>query len=181
MSTLLHLNLVPVEGYVPPDQRQHALADEEPCEFIDDVFVPLPSHYNDDWPLSTQLRCWHCDLTFASRPRCIPKYEGGAIAARGVFCTFACAAAYILSSSEYAATLARWAAQADLWRLYSTEVVPLHPAGHLVPPAPDKHRMRFYGGDLDPAEWRRLLPRETPITAADSVSADSVSAENIDE
>ena len=41
----------------------------QPYDKVPRVFTGI-----EDWPLSTNLRCWQCDSTFDDRPKFVPTY-----------------------------------------------------------------------------------------------------------
>lgn len=67
------------------------------------LYQPIPSQFKslDNWPRSTNLKCWQCDCTFATMPWFIPcdmyRDRDGVLTMDtfGVFCTPNCAQAHI--------------------------------------------------------------------------------------
>lgn len=122
--------------------------------------IPLVIHRYSDWPSTTNLHCWNCDFTFVNRPVYIPLYIKGNvekilascdpidlheldIGVKGNFCTFGCAANYVLNvdKGEH---------YANLVMLYS--IVTGKKASRLIP-SPSKYIMKKYGGDISEDEY----------------------------
>lgn len=125
-----------------------------PPDKIPRVFTGL-----EDWPHSTNLRCWQCDFTFDDRPKFVPTHvreaENGGIefGVLGNMCTFNCAELWI--SIHYAGKEdQRWRAQDNLCLVYflftGRRVARIRPAPH-------KTELRQYGGELDEdAFWKKM-------------------------
>jgi hypothetical protein len=112
----------------------------------------IPSEFTglEDWPTSTNLKCWVCDFNFSDRPKFVAlsfkENEAGGykMGVHGVMCTFNCAELYIethylrlterqhlqeLLRFEYFFFTAKWVSR--------------------IRPAPSKTEMLQYGGHLD--------------------------------
>ncbi|NBW87833.1 MAG: hypothetical protein EBR23_13665, partial [Planctomycetia bacterium] len=126
----------------------------QPYDKVPRVFTGI-----EDWPLSTNLRCWQCDSTFDDRPKFVPTYvreaENGGIefGVRGNMCTFNCAELWI--HIHYAGKEdQRWRIQDNLCLVYF--LFTGHRAARILP-APHKTELRQYGGELDEETfWKKM-------------------------
>ncbi|MDE2097745.1 MAG: hypothetical protein KGL39_10890 [Patescibacteria group bacterium] len=138
------------EGDAPADEPAE---DATTWDKLPAVFTGL-----DDWPMTTNLRCWDMHGQFDNRPVFIPTYFGKneadqlEIGVKGVFATFNNAARYI--QINYHDLEARNKAQRDLCVLY--KIFTGKQTRHIMP-APSWEEKQQYGGPLDEdAYWKKL-------------------------
>lgn len=157
-------DFVPIEDVA--DQRLIDCAmdvtqeDGRPSDKILRTFTGL-----DEWPYTTNLRCWQCDFTFDDRPKFIPTYvretDDGRIefGAYGNMCTFNCAELWIIIN--YAGKEdQRWRAQDNLRLVYF-----LFTGHHIerIRPAIHKIELKKYGGELDEDSFFRKMRELDPL------------------
>lgn len=133
--------------------RSEAMETLKIYDKIPRVFTSL-----EEWPDSTNLKCWVCNFTFDGRPKFVPTYikeTGGKleIGVSGNMCTFNCAARWILE--KYANSKEeRWRLQDKLLIVYylfnSCLVTSIEPSPSIV-----EHQM--YGGDLEHSAFLKKL------------------------
>lgn len=111
-------------------------------------FDQIPPQFTsiDSYPITTNLKCWHCDFTFMSRPVFIPTYiTKTGMGTLGNFCSFSCASSYITNQTdvdkEYAINLL------NLYKIFNCKDV------NYIPPAPKKYIMQKYGGYLSDEKY----------------------------
>lgn len=164
---VLHLAGITLADYVPIEdvfdekvleraEKEEVLPEPLPFDKIPPVFTSL-----EEWPLSTNLRCWACPFTFDGPPRFAPPYirpgEDGRteVGVEGNFCTFNCAANYIdVTYPPQAYPEKHWRMRDNLCHVYFmfTGQRVLH-----IEAAPPKIDLQEYGGDLSEEQfWERL-------------------------
>lgn len=116
--------------------------------------IPAAFAGAEDWPLSSNLRCWSCTLHFSSRPVSIPAaWAGGGGRGSpvfGCFCSFECAACYINTHFPPQAYPSKhWEMNRDLALLRAALLGP-EKARSLPPiaPAPPMKALVEYGGEM---------------------------------
>lgn len=118
--------------------------------------LPTVFHNVWDWKPSTNLRCWHCDLTFESTPIFVPKIiepkDGGVVMiTEGNFCSFHCAVSHVnLVCPNVNDNIE---AKNKLKYLYS---VMNGRTVREIEPMPSRYLMKYYGGHLTAAQYREL-------------------------
>jgi hypothetical protein len=159
-------DFVPIEDVA--DQNWTSAADD--IQLDDDAIHPpdkIPRTFTglEDWPHTTNLRCWQCDFTFDDRPKFIPTYvceteddriEFGVL---GNMCTFNCAELWIITN--YAGKEEQqWRAQDNLRLVYF-----LFTGRHVdrIKPAINKTELKKYGGELDEETFLRRMRDLDPI------------------
>jgi hypothetical protein len=130
------------------------------------IFEKLPSVFESiiDWPTSTNILCWNCNLPFASTPIFIPtsiepiiskiKENKYSIGVKGVFCWFSCAWHFIHNR------------QMDLIDRIETlnklkflhKLITGNPMKDIVS-YPSPFEMKQYGGDLTIEQYREKIAR----------------------
>lgn len=148
-----------LEGVESAEGRTSPLgAEGVPFDKIPPEFTGL-----EDWPTSTNLKCWVCDFNFSDRPKFVAlsfkdnETGGFKMGVHGVMCTFNCAELYIethylrlterqhlqeLLRFEYFFFTAKWVSR--------------------IKPAPSKTEMLHYGGPLDSDAFLKKLRELDP-------------------
>ena len=182
---ILHLEGVMLKDYVPiedvadsnlldPGATAAAGSSDEPLDKIPAVFTGL-----EDWPSSTNLRCWECGFSFSSPPRFVPTFvreaagSGLEVGVQGNMCSFGCAELWIETST---APGDRWRAQDSLCVLFflftgrrTVRIVP----------SPRRTRLCEYGGTLSTEAFRRLVLETDNAAACQAPVAPVAPAERI--
>jgi hypothetical protein len=118
---------------------------------------PLPSMFNSmaQWPRNTNIKCWHCDLTFHDIPVFIPKgidaksRDTYNISTHGCFCSFNCAAAYNnLYNTKICNNINVREMLLFLYKVFNKKTV------YEIPAAPSRYIMKQYCGQLDVAGYQ---------------------------
>jgi hypothetical protein len=126
------------------------------------VKARTPSHYSEklmvqyqesnrlhQLPTKTDIACFWCCETFASRPCVIPTViTDGVWSVYGNFCTPHCASAYILA--DILDTHVRWERLAHLHRLYGSN------CGGRIYPSPKRECLERFGGPMKTQDFRKL-------------------------
>jgi len=104
------------------------------------------------WPPANwrELRCWHCVHSCPSEPICLPNsYDRrrDVFHVFGLFCSLQCAKAYLVEHSAFGS-----GDRALL--LHQLAVRCFGHVGGPVQPAPPRHRLSIFGGDLDIEAFR---------------------------
>jgi len=129
-----------------------------PCDKIPAVFTCL-----EDWPSTTNLRCWSCVFSFDGPPCFIPTFvQSGArggdsveIGVLGNFCTLNCAARYIDDAFPPRAFAAKhWRMCDNLCHVYYRFTG--HRVQHIKPAPPRTERLEFGGGLSEDEFWNQL-------------------------
>ena len=117
-----------------------------------EIYDTIPSTFEglDKWPESTNLKCWNCDFTFASRPVFIPinisEYKEGEMMTNvyGNFCTFSCAARFIKDymPKELNSNLVM------LSRIFNK-----NDGINIIYPSPQRTIMKKYGGTISDEKY----------------------------
>lgn len=151
-----------------------------PLDKIPETFTSM-----EDWPMSTDLRCWSCTFTFAGPPRFVPtsirgeRCESGertVIATKGNFCTFNCAARYIDDYPGQISPEKRWRMRDQLLLAYYF----FHGLRvQHIEPAPKKTRLTSYGGDLTEDEFLALMREIDPQNIARDRRAEPAAPERL--
>jgi hypothetical protein len=126
----------------------------------------------DDWPDSTNIKCWACNHSFDNRPVFVPTYiketdDGLEIGVKGNMCGFNCAERWIIDRYAHC--------REDRWK-YQDNLILLHYlfTGYYVAsiaPAPSITEHQMYGGDLDHnAFWRKMKELEIKPSLPDPLS-----------
>ena len=164
---ILHLAGISLNDYVPVEDlfdsklleaAEPAPQGSEPLPYdrIPPVFVGV-----DQWPSSTNLRCWSCPFTFDGPPSFAPTYirpgDGGRLEAgvEGNFCTFNCAARYIDTVYPPQAFPAKHFKMRDnlctIYALFTGRRV------RHIAAAPPKTELQMYGGTLTEENYWEAL------------------------
>ena len=136
--------------------------DPPPFDKIPAVFTRL-----EDWPLSTNLRCWSCVFSFDGPPCFIPTYlrpgeTSVEIGVLGNFCTFNCAARYIDDTfPPQAFAQKHWQMRDNLCYAYF-RFTGLADVTH-IKPAPPKTELLEFGGGLSEEEFWNQLRKLDPL------------------
>jgi hypothetical protein len=182
---ILHLEGVTLKDYVPiEDVFDGRLLEEasvvaagsgraEAAGFDVQPYSSIPRTFTsvDDWPASTNLRCWSCGFTFDGPPSFAPTFVREALNARGAsvvevgvegnFCTFNCAARYIDDMyPRLAFPTKHWQMRDNLCLVYfffkGARVRHIHPA-------PRRFQLAAYGGTLSADEFWAQMRELDPI------------------
>jgi hypothetical protein len=121
----------------------------------DNIFRhPLFSHEEAlPWPPANwrELCCWHCCHACPSDPICLPNsYDRRADVFHvfGLFCSLQCAKAYLLEHSAFGSGDRALLLQYLATRFFGHSGAPARPA-------PPRHRLRMFGGDLSIEDFRK--------------------------
>jgi hypothetical protein len=110
--------------------------------------IPLKFTTIDEWPKSTNIKCWWCTQSFKTVPLFIPSYiaTNGDMVPEGNICTFNCGAAYI---DVFVDAKCRWERHEMLKILHHkiTGISVKH-----IPPSPLPFTMVQYGGGNDSSD-----------------------------
>lgn len=182
---ILRLSGISVKDYVSTDdllERQllEDASDAHASEQDDTAWDKIPMTFTslDEWPLSTNLRCWDMDCTFDGRPAFIATYvvENGEgeleIGVKGNFATFNNAARYIISHySDREERLKALDLLCLVYRLFTGRKVAR------IEPAPPKERKLQYGGTWDDDTYWRRLRELDPINGLRDHTLGSIKSE----
>lgn len=122
------------------------------CDKIPRVFTSV-----EKWPMSTNLRCWNCDLMCKNYPKFIPTAiktnADGSITAgvRGNFGSWECAAKFIEDTYSFEEGRRAHERLCHVYRLF-TGVFTVK-----IEPALSKLEMRIYGGSLLQQQYEEKL------------------------
>ncbi len=116
------------------------------------IYNEIPRRFTtaEEWPKSTNLKCWNCDMLFSGPPRFIPKYPSEeSCTPEGNFCRANCAAKYVrhhYHPNEQPELL-------SLISMYESKLT--GQPKRKIAPAPSKTEMRAYcgPGGLTQQEW----------------------------
>jgi hypothetical protein len=166
------------------DELEERLLEGVDKPVLDQEYERLPAEFTglDDWPSSTNLKCWECKGTFAGAPKFIPTHirtdpdrpKRYIFTTKGVFATFPQAARWILdhkTGEERDADLDRLRI---VYQMFTGLRVPF------ISPAPSVYELVEYGGSMSTDEyWQKIceidptagaalfnLPRLSPTTGA---------------
>ena len=118
------------------------------------VFRMLPDFYDannrNEWPKSTNVRCWWCTLPFDNTPCGLPhNYINNVFHVSGCFCSFNCALSYGINYPKKFTNL--WDKISLLHLLYKK----IHNNYKIIFPAPPKEILTIYGGSLSIEEYKK--------------------------
>ena len=164
---VLHLHGVTIDDFVSvEDVFEKRVLEELVDEPLTDIYprdvIPRIFTSIETWPQTTNLRCWSCAFTFESRPCFIPtfirkgKKSGIEIGVEGNFCSFNCAARYMIMVYPPQGAFAdkHWNVRNNLHIVCS--MFAGHPVTHITP-APHMTAFREFGGEMSKEEFRFLL------------------------
>lgn len=153
----------PIEDVFDGRILEDADAEAQPPEPLPFDQIPRVFTRLEDWPMSSNLRCWSCAFSFDGAPWFIPTYvragsEGPdsiEIGVLGNFCTANCAARHIDVVYPAQAFAARHAQMRDnlclVYYIFTKRRI------HHVPAAPDKTERLEFGGVLSEEDfWEEL-------------------------
>jgi len=101
-----------------------------------------------NWPRTTDIRCWWCTYQFESTPCSIPyKYNGDEFLVYGCFCSFECAMAHIVDKVRDK----KWEKIALLNMMYRV----INGKDETIEPAPPKEILIDYGGKMTIEKYRQ--------------------------
>lgn len=183
---ILHLTGITLEDYVPvEDILDEQLMDRTACGAPDSSadampFDKIPAKFTglEEWPLSTNLRCWDSGFTSDDRPKFVPTYiitnENGdfEIGVKGTFCTFNNAAGWIrrnIHSKDL-----QWKTLDMLcvvYKIFTGQSV------SNIESAPEVTKMLAWGGDWDEDTYWRNLRALDPINGLKNHTPGSVRSE----
>ncbi|HVE12697.1 MAG TPA: hypothetical protein VNI01_04835, partial [Elusimicrobiota bacterium] len=184
--SVLHLSGLQIRSYTPPErlnERRLLARAREPARRREPVTVTerVPATFTglETWPASTSLLCWECGFAIEGRPCFVPTYvrDGGdgriEMGVDNLECSFPCAARRI--AVRLAGDFARLARARDLLQilffLFSGRELHLP-----IQAAPERTRLRQFGGDLDESEFRAKIRELDPLAAAERRGAPAVAA-----
>jgi len=124
------------------------------------IYDKIPDRFTilENWKISTNVKCWFCDLSFKNQPIFIPNSitktnEGKELGVMGNFCSFGCAKAYINNSKNIPEDK-EWEYDKYLKYLYKQfykKVI------NDIIPSPNKYKLLHYGGNLSIKEYKEKL------------------------
>ncbi len=105
------------------------------------------------WPPANwrEIHCWHCCHACVTEPVCLPNsYDRRkeVFHVFGVFCSLQCAKAYLMEHSAFSS-----GERSMLLHYMAMKHFGHH--GGPVPPAPPRHRLKIFGGDLSIEAFRK--------------------------
>ena len=101
-----------------------------------------------NWPRTTDIRCWWCTYQFDSTPCSIPyKYDGEEFFVYGCFCSFECSMAHVVEKVRDK----KWEKIALLNMMYRF----IHGKDETIEPAPPKEILIDYGGKMTIERYRQ--------------------------
>ena len=107
------------------------------------------------WPPANfeDVACWHCchSLPAGAQPICLPNTydrKKGVFHVYGFFCSIHCAKAYLMEHSGFASG-------EKLLLLHYLAAKHFGHSGEVVTPAPPRHRLKMFGGDLSIEAFRQ--------------------------
>tara|TARA_R110002049_G_scaffold309092_2_gene516761 strand:+ start:10378 stop:10884 length:507 start_codon:yes stop_codon:yes gene_type:complete len=114
------------------------------------LYDKLPKEFVlEDWPRTTNNRCYYDGSPFKGVPVPIPMKKKGKVIRReeGVCCSFACAYLSIITSDKNT-----WARKENLMNLYNT----IHKCNYHTFPnqLQKKEKINYFGGQVDLIRWR---------------------------
>jgi len=120
---------------------------------IQDKFTVL-----ENWKLSTNIKCWFCDLGFKNQPVFIPNSilntgNGKELSILGNFCSFGCAKAFI-NNNKIIPQDKEW--DYDEYLKYLYKLFYKKPINDIIP-SPNKYKLAHYGGTLSIKEYKEQL------------------------
>ncbi len=111
--------------------------------------IPIKINTPFDMPKQTSLWCWNCALPFTTQPKYLPINK--LIDKQGVFCTFSCEAKYINTFSDKTK-------RSELRKLLCELIKVYYPGRKfIIIEAPEKERMKHYGGNLTVDEYKKKV------------------------
>jgi hypothetical protein len=149
---------------------------QEDCTQIDDIFeeqllqeafdtekvifdnIPIILSSLDEYPESSNIKCWHCDLTFDGRPVLLPDIiekhkDTYKLSIYAGCCSFACGMAYI---SLYFPKVTEKFAKIDMLKLLYKLLNGKTPI--IMKKAPSRHIMIHYGKEITSiSEYRQQV------------------------
>ena len=130
------------------DNKKEDVELEEYDDFLENSTYILNKKNN--WPKSTNLRCWFCTLHFETVPCAKPiKYEKDKFTVVGCYCSFNCVMADILDSRD----TQKW----ELCGLVNLMYDKIHGETKNIKPSPNKRVLKEYGGELTRLEYKNSL------------------------
>lgn len=127
--------------------------DKSLCEnnrITNEMLLPLVCDHG-QWAMKSPYACWNCDSYFTGTPIGIPdKENNGKFYCYGNFCSFECAARYLMDHEN----------TIDYWNKYSL-LCQLYQIAYKLPPdskvtiAPPKETLTKYGGKLSYDEYHK--------------------------
>jgi hypothetical protein len=156
------------------DMFEQQLLDNLSTENTVIKYNQLPSIFTTlkDWVDKTNTVCWNCDLNFDTTPVFIPTIieptaDGHVIGVYGCFHSFCCAQSYINTYYNRINDKVQKSAMLKfLYKIFKSAII------KEILQAPDKYKMKRYGGTLDNNEYKDLVTSienemktlETPIS-----------------
>lgn len=109
-----------------------------------------------EWPSSTNIKCWYCGLGFKSHPIFIPKSinntnKGKSLSVCGNFCTFGCAQAFIETNKMISNTFDSIGHLKYLYNIFYEKKI------NDIISSPNKYNLLQYGGTLTIKEYKNKL------------------------
>jgi len=103
-----------------------------------------------NWPKSTNLRCWHCTLHFDTVPCGLPTdCDGEKFKVCGCFCSFNCMVAY----NQKSRNSHKWEISSLINQMYKK----IFKESKNILPTPDYELLEEYGGKLSREDYRKCI------------------------
>lgn len=125
--------------------------------YMNDEYEKSPKTFSniDNWPKSTNIKCWYCNFNFENMPIAIPKNvhhtpNGKIYDMQGVFCSFNCAKAFLDTTTLDQ----RWDKYEMLKNFYF--IINKKKITDITP-SPYKYDMEQYGGHVSESEYKEKL------------------------
>lgn len=158
---ILFLRGVSLKDFVDIDELfEEKLNDVQHVPYNKVIYDKIPKIFKslESWVTTTNIKCWHCELSFNNPPVFIPLeiYNtdiGKEMSVYGNFCSFGCAKAFLnyrrdISEEKY------WDANEMLKILFN--IFNKKKISDIIP-SPDKYDLNKYGGKLCIKEYQTLL------------------------
>ena len=140
------------------DMFEQQIIEQLDVEIPNIVYEKIPSIYNNDNWLKTNVKCWYCDLNFDNKPVFIPKIiskrksNDYAIGTYGCFCSFSCSMSFINEKYSKICDRIMYKEMLELlFRIfYKKKVLEIYNS-------PSKYIMLQYGGNHTIIEYKNMI------------------------
>jgi hypothetical protein len=164
-QNILFLKGIHIEDIVSvEDIYQQELLNNIDETTVEIIYDKIPKHFTtlDDWPKSTNLRCWFCSLKFKTIPWFIIENvnhtsEGSKFDIKGNFCSCGCLLGFVKINYNERNDFDIYRSINKLYTIFYNKKI------SEIKPSPNQYILKIYGGDYTIDDYKKEIKKINDI------------------